>query len=159
MGPETKAAAKYHSGRADDTAQREGASSSPAESARRHAGHAQLQLPGTRAQLQPSQGAASDHSGAASADPPPLLPGAAGDPSPAPSFVPAAAPPPAPHAALTPRVPWALQVLGGLLAGVAALTVPRANAVDIRDDTKVREKGFDLIYEARDLDLAQVREP
>lgn len=47
-------------------------------------------------------------------------------------------------------------MLGGLLAGVAALTVPRANAVDIRDDTKVRERGFDLIYEARDLDLAQV---
>ena len=49
-----------------------------------------------------------------------------------------------------------VQVLGGLIAGVAALVAPRANAVDIRDDTTVRERGFDLIYEARDLDLAQV---
>ena len=29
-------------------------------------------------------------------------------------------------------------------------------AIDIVDATKVREAGFDLIYEARDLDLPQV---
>jgi photosystem II oxygen-evolving enhancer protein 3 len=48
-------------------------------------------------------------------------------------------------------------VLGGLLAGVAALAAsPAANAIDIRDDRKARANGFDLIYEARDLDLPQV---
>ena len=56
-------------------------------------------------------------------------------------------------------VPCHLQVLGGLFAGLAALSVPRAGAVEVRDDTKVREKGFDLIYQARDLDLAQVSHP
>lgn len=46
-------------------------------------------------------------------------------------------------------------VLGGLVAGVAALTASTANAMDIIDDRKVRERGFDIIYEARDLDLPQ----
>jgi Oxygen evolving enhancer protein 3 (PsbQ) len=46
-------------------------------------------------------------------------------------------------------------VLGGLLAGVIAIA-PAAQAVDILDATKVRDAGFDLIYQARDLDLPQV---
>jgi photosystem II oxygen-evolving enhancer protein 3 len=45
-------------------------------------------------------------------------------------------------------------VLGGLLAGVIAIA-PAAQAVDILDATKVRDAGFDLIYQARDLDLPQ----
>ena len=46
-------------------------------------------------------------------------------------------------------------MLGGLLAGVIAIA-PAAQAVDILDATKVRDAGFDLIYQARDLDLPQV---
>jgi len=50
-------------------------------------------------------------------------------------------------------------VLTGFFAGAAALTlgnqVQAATPVDVFDDRKVREKGFDLIYEARDLDLPQ----
>ena len=46
-------------------------------------------------------------------------------------------------------------VLGGLIAGVAARTASNANAMDIIDDRKARSKGFDIIYEARDLDLPQ----
>ncbi|BDA44080.1 Oxygen-evolving enhancer protein 3, chloroplastic [Coccomyxa sp. Obi] len=46
-------------------------------------------------------------------------------------------------------------VLAGFL-GVAGLAVAgSANAIDILDERKVREKGFDLIYEARELDLPQ----
>ena len=41
------------------------------------------------------------------------------------------------------------------MAGVAALTATTANAMDIIDDRKARERGFDIIYEARDLDLPQ----
>lgn len=47
-------------------------------------------------------------------------------------------------------------VLGGLLAGAIAIA-PAAQAIDIIDATKVRDAGFDLIYQARDLDLPQVR--
>ena len=51
-------------------------------------------------------------------------------------------------------------MLGGLLAGVAAIAAaPAANAVEILDATKLRAAGFDLIYEARDLDLPQVSAP
>lgn len=46
-------------------------------------------------------------------------------------------------------------VLGGFIAGVAALTASSANAMDIIDDRKARATGFDIIYEARDLDLPQ----
>jgi len=46
-------------------------------------------------------------------------------------------------------------VLGGLIAGVAALTATSATAMDLIDDRKARAKGFDIIYEARDLDLPQ----
>jgi len=47
-------------------------------------------------------------------------------------------------------------VLAGLLAGVAAVAAaPAAQALDLYDDRKVRERGFDIIYEARDLDLPQ----
>ncbi|CAL5218479.1 g165 [Coccomyxa viridis] len=46
-----------------------------------------------------------------------------------------------------------------VLAGFAALAglavAKTANAVDIKDARKVREKGFDLIYEAREIDLPQ----
>ncbi|KAJ9530011.1 hypothetical protein QJQ45_023292, partial [Haematococcus lacustris] len=51
-------------------------------------------------------------------------------------------------------------VLGGFLAGVATLASAGAShgtatPVDLFDDRVVREKGFDIIYEARDLDLPQ----
>lgn len=46
-------------------------------------------------------------------------------------------------------------VLSGLVAGVAALTIPRANAIEVIDDRKALDTGFDLIYEARDTDLPQ----
>lgn len=47
-------------------------------------------------------------------------------------------------------------MLSGLVAGVVSLTALNAYAdVDLRDDREVRQRGFDLIYEARDLDLDQ----
>jgi len=42
-----------------------------------------------------------------------------------------------------------------MLAGIAAISAAPANAMDIIDDRKAKEKGFDIIYEARDLDLPQ----
>jgi len=47
------------------------------------------------------------------------------------------------------------QVLSGLVAGVVSLTALKAGAVDLQDERDVRQRGFDLIYEARDLDLDQ----
>lgn len=42
------------------------------------------------------------------------------------------------------------------MAGVVSLTALKAGAqVDLQDERQVRQKGFDLIYEARDLDLDQ----
>lgn len=41
------------------------------------------------------------------------------------------------------------------MAGVVGLSAFSANAIDVVDDRKVRDLGFDLIYEARDLDLPQ----
>lgn len=49
----------------------------------------------------------------------------------------------------------ALQVLSGLVAGVVSLTALKAGAVDLQDERDVRQRGFDIIYEARDLDLDQ----
>jgi len=52
-------------------------------------------------------------------------------------------------------------VLSGFLAGAAALSLsPQAQAInetpiDIKDFRDQRNKGFDIIYEARDLDLDQ----
>ena len=46
-------------------------------------------------------------------------------------------------------------VLSGMIAGAAALTATSASAMDIIDDRKARANGFDIIYEARDLDLPQ----
>lgn len=47
-------------------------------------------------------------------------------------------------------------VLGGLVAGIAGLALSKqANAIDLFDDRKARKNGFDIIYEARDLDLPQ----
>jgi photosystem II oxygen-evolving enhancer protein 3 len=49
-------------------------------------------------------------------------------------------------------------VLAGFVAAGAALLAPKAQAVtpvDLFDDRKVRDRGFDIIYEARDLDLPQ----
>lgn len=49
-------------------------------------------------------------------------------------------------------------VLGGLLAGAVFTVANQASAVsdvNVFDDRKVRDTGFDLIYEARDLDLPQ----
>lgn len=51
-------------------------------------------------------------------------------------------------------------VLSGLFAGVAALSVGQAQAVtpvDLIDDRAAITKGFDIIYEARDLDLSQAQ--
>jgi hypothetical protein len=52
-----------------------------------------------------------------------------------------------------------LQVLSGFLAGAAALTLATPaqalTPVDLIDDRKVKTTGFDLIYEARELDLPQ----
>ncbi len=55
-----------------------------------------------------------------------------------------------------------MQVLSGFLAGAAALSVSGAaqaealfTPVDLFDDRKARASGYDLIYEARDLDLPQ----
>ncbi|KAL3144417.1 hypothetical protein ABBQ32_004165 [Trebouxia sp. C0010 RCD-2024] len=48
------------------------------------------------------------------------------------------------------------QVLSGLVASVVSLTALKAGAaVDLQDERQVRQRGFDLIYEARDLDLDQ----
>lgn len=51
------------------------------------------------------------------------------------------------------------QVLAGFVAaGAALLAAPKAQAVtpvDLFDDRKARDTGFDIIYEARDLDLPQ----
>lgn len=45
------------------------------------------------------------------------------------------------------------QVLGGLLASAVAAVAPKAalalTPVDLFDDRSVRDRGFDLIYEAR----------
>jgi photosystem II oxygen-evolving enhancer protein 3 len=52
-----------------------------------------------------------------------------------------------------------VQVLAGFVAaGAALLAAPKAQAntaVDLFDDRKARDTGFDIIYEARDLDLPQ----
>lgn len=52
-----------------------------------------------------------------------------------------------------------LQVLAGFVAaGAALLAANKAEAVtpvDLFDDRKARDRGFDIIYEARDLDLPQ----
>jgi photosystem II oxygen-evolving enhancer protein 3 len=50
-----------------------------------------------------------------------------------------------------------LQVLSGLAAGAAAVTLaPKAvQAMELTDDRKAKATGFDIIYEARDLDLDQ----
>jgi photosystem II oxygen-evolving enhancer protein 3 len=51
------------------------------------------------------------------------------------------------------------EVLAGFVAaGAALLAAPKAQAntaVDLFDDRKARDTGFDIIYEARDLDLPQ----
>lgn len=42
------------------------------------------------------------------------------------------------------------------MLGAASLAVVRsASAIDINDDRKARATGFDIIYEARELDLPQ----
>merc|ERR1719352_1506147 len=47
----------------------------------------------------------------------------------------------------------------GLAAGLAALLLSSSayalSPVDLKDDRKVKSTGFDIIYEARDLDLPQ----
>jgi photosystem II oxygen-evolving enhancer protein 3 len=52
-----------------------------------------------------------------------------------------------------------VQVLGSFVAGVASLAAGKALAdatpVDLFDDRAAKKKGFELIYEARDLDLDQ----
>ena len=48
-----------------------------------------------------------------------------------------------------------MQVLAGFAAFAGLAVAKSAGAVDIQDDRKVRDKGFDLIYEARELELPQ----
>lgn len=54
-----------------------------------------------------------------------------------------------------------MQVLAGFVAAGAALvaagSAQAVTSVDLFDDRKVRDTGFDLIYEARDLDLDQAQ--
>lgn len=46
--------------------------------------------------------------------------------------------------------------MSGLAAGLVTLTAFGASAdVELEDERAVRQRGFDLIYEARDLDLVQ----
>lgn len=56
-----------------------------------------------------------------------------------------------------------VQVLAGFVAAGAALvaagSAQAVTSIDLFDDRKVKDTGYDLIYEARDLDLDQnVRE-
>lgn len=48
-----------------------------------------------------------------------------------------------------------VQLLAGVLGAASLAVVRSANAIDINDDRKVRATGFDIIYEARELDLPQ----
>ena len=52
-----------------------------------------------------------------------------------------------------------MQIISGLVAGVAGLGLARQAAaeIDVQDDRDVRSRGFDLIYEARDVDLPQAQ--
>jgi hypothetical protein len=65
------------------------------------------------------------------------------------------------HSKLTSTAQWraqpacAAQVLGGLLAAAGLVAARPAAAIDVFDDRKARDNGFDIIYEARDLDLPQ----
>jgi len=75
-----------------------------------------------------------------------------------------ARPHPPQHRNLTPTTPHpTTQVLSGFAATAAALLAAesaQANTpIDLFDDRKARKNGFDIIYEARELDLPQnVRE-
>merc|ERR1712224_657823 len=46
-------------------------------------------------------------------------------------------------------------IIAGLTAGCLAFSVSAVTPVDLKDDRKAKSMGFDLIYEARDLDLPQ----
>merc|ERR1719456_1224317 len=50
-------------------------------------------------------------------------------------------------------------MVAGLTAGLTAITISQSSTavtpVDLKDDRKAKSMGFDLIYEARDLDLPQ----
>ncbi len=65
------------------------------------------------------------------------------------------------HNKLTSTTQWRVQpargaqVLGGLLAAAGLVAARPAAAIDVFDDRKARDNGFDIIYEARDLDLPQ----
>ncbi|WIA32261.1 hypothetical protein OEZ86_003107 [Tetradesmus obliquus] len=63
------------------------------------------------------------------------------------------------RAAVVVRAEARREVLAGFVAaGAALLSVGQAQAVtpvDLFDDRKVRNTGFDIIYEARDLDIPQ----
>lgn len=50
-------------------------------------------------------------------------------------------------------------VISGLVAGIAGLSLVKqaSAAIDVRDDRDVRSRGFDIIYEARDVDLPQAQ--
>ena len=48
-----------------------------------------------------------------------------------------------------------MQVLAGFAALAGLAVAKTANAVDIKDARTVRDRGFDLIYEAREVELPQ----
>lgn len=50
-------------------------------------------------------------------------------------------------------------MLSGILAGVSSLALAKqaSAAIELIDDRKAKEKGFDIIYEARDVDLPQAQ--
>ena len=49
--------------------------------------------------------------------------------------------------------------MSGLVAGFAGLSLVKQAAaeMDFKDDRTVRDRGFDIIYEARDVDLPQAQ--
>ena len=49
-----------------------------------------------------------------------------------------------------------MQAFGALLGGIALIgSQGSARAIDLFDERDVRERGFDIIYEARELELPQ----
>ena len=49
-----------------------------------------------------------------------------------------------------------MQAFGALLAGIALIgSQGPARAIDVFDDRKVHDTGYDIIYEARELELPQ----
>lgn len=52
-----------------------------------------------------------------------------------------------------------VQIVSGLVAGFAGLGLAKQAAaeIDVFDERDARSRGFDIIYEARDVDLTQAQ--